>query len=263
MASPPGKLYLIPNLLDPQSQPESVLPVLVLERLRSLRRYIVEGEKAAWRLLSRVLGQEEAAEVTMERLDEHTKIEDLPHLLDPLLAGENVGLLSEAGMPCVADPGAALVALAHEKGIEVSPLPGPSSILLALAASGLEGQRFSFLGYLPQERADRKETLTAIDQALRVDGATRIFIETPYRNDKLLEDCLSSLSESTRLCVAVSLSGPSERIRSASISAWRRSPWRIGKEPAIFLVGAPAGGTGIRSPQNFGFPRIPSRRGRR
>lgn len=175
----------------------------------------------------------------MERLDEHTKAEDLPQLIEPLIAGENVGLLSEAGMPCVADPGAALVALAHAQGIVVSPLPGPSSILLALAASGLDGQNFSFLGYLPQDREGRKTALAAIDQDLRSDGATRIFIETPYRNDVLLADCLSTLSAGTELCVAVSLCGPSERIRRAPISAWRRSEWRIGKEPAIFLVGLP------------------------
>lgn len=244
MAAAPGKLYLLPNLLDPDGLPEAVLPAAALERIRNLRRYIVEGEKAAWRLLSRVLDQAQASRVTMERLDEHTRPEDLPALLEPLLAGEDVGLLSEAGVPCVADPGAALVALAHDRGIPVTPISGPSSILLALSASGLEGQRFSFLGYLPQDAAGRRSALAAIDRGVRSDGATRIFIETPYRNAALLAACLAGLSPDSRLCVAASLTSSAERVRSVPVSEWRRSPWPLGKEPAIFLVGRAGSGLG-------------------
>jgi 16S rRNA (cytidine1402-2'-O)-methyltransferase len=237
MAKKKGVLYLVPNLLDPGSLPEAVLPACAIERVRGLRRFVVEGEKAAWRLLSRIFDAETAAEVTMERLDRHTPPEALPALLSPLEAGEDVGLVSEAGMPCVADPGAALAALAHDRGIVVAPLVGPSSIILALAASGLDGQRFSFLGYLPQDRNERRSALVAIDRGALADGATRIFIETPYRNARLLEDCLSILSPATRLCVAASLCSPSERVRSAGVAAWRAAPWPLGKEPAIFLVG--------------------------
>jgi 16S rRNA (cytidine1402-2'-O)-methyltransferase len=143
-------------------------------------------------------------------------------------------------MPCVADPGAALVALAHDAGIAVRPLVGPSSILLGLSASGLDGQRFSFLGYLPQEPAERRSALAAIDRGVRQDGATRIFIETPYRNARLLAECLATLSPDTRLCVAASLSGSGERVRSESVSAWRAKPWPLGKEPAVFFVGRAA-----------------------
>jgi 16S rRNA (cytidine1402-2'-O)-methyltransferase len=249
MAEPkPGILYLIPNLLAPDALPEASLPASAIDRARTLRRFVVEGEKAAWRLLSRILDAEAASRVTMERLDRDTRPEALPALLAPLLAGEDLGLISEAGMPCVADPGAALAALAHDRGIAVAPLVGPSSIVLALAASGLDGQRFSFLGYLPQDRAGRRSALAAIDRGIRSDGATRIFIEAPHRNERLLEDCLAFLSPGTRLCVAASLCSPSERIRSEPVSAWRSSPWTIGKEPAIFLAGrtASAGDYGRR-----------------
>jgi 16S rRNA (cytidine1402-2'-O)-methyltransferase len=240
MAKRKGVLYLVPNLLAPDSLPEATLPAAALERVRSLRRFVVEGEKAAWRLLSRVLDDAAASRVVMERLDRHTPPEALPALLAPLECGEDVGLLSEAGMPCVADPGAALAALAHDRGIVVAPLVGPSSILLALAASGLDGQRFSFLGYLPQDRAGRLAALANIDRGVRADGATRIFIETPYRNARLLEDCLVALSPSARLCIAASLCSPSERVRSASLASWKAKPWVLVKEPAIFLVGRTA-----------------------
>jgi 16S rRNA (cytidine1402-2'-O)-methyltransferase len=240
MAKRKGVLYLVPNLLDPDSLPEAVLPARAIERVKNLRRFVVEGDKAAWRLLSRILDTAAAAEVVMDRLDRHTPSEALPALLAPLEGGEDVGLISEAGMPCVADPGAALAALAHDRGIVVVPLVGPSSILLALAASGLDGQRFSFLGYLPQNRADRRAALSSIDRGVRADGATRIFIETPYRNAQLLEDSLAVLSQGTRLCVAASLCSASERIRSASVASWKAKPWILGKEAAIFLVGLSA-----------------------
>jgi 16S rRNA (cytidine1402-2'-O)-methyltransferase len=235
-----GILYLVPNSLDPSSIPEAVLPATAMERVRGLRRFVVEGEKAAWRLLSRLLEPEAAAMVSMERLDEHTLPEALPALLAPLAAGEDMGLISEAGMPCVADPGAALVALAHDRGFAVVPLVGPSSVILALAASGLDGQRFNFLGYLPQEAQGRKAALAALDRGIRSDGATRIFIETPYRNARLLEDCLAVLSPATRLCVAASLCSPAERVSSRAVASWRAAPWPLGKEPAIFLAGRSA-----------------------
>lgn len=237
-----GSLYLVPNALDPEIGPaEAVMPALALARVRTLRRFIVEGERAAWRLLSSVLEKEALATVSMEILDEHSSPEDLPRLLMPLLSGEDVGLLSEAGLPCVADPGGALVAAAHENGIRVVPLVGPSSLLLSLSSSGLDGQRFSFLGYLPQDRSERRAALASIDRGVRADGATRIFIETPYRNDKLLADCLEVLSPDTRLCVAAALSTERERIRSAAVRDWKAPPEPIGKEPAVFLVGRKAG----------------------
>ncbi len=254
-----GVLYLIPNLLDPSSSPEAALPAAALDRVRKLRRFVVEGEKAAWRLLSRLLEPEASGEVVMVRLDEHTPESELPALIAPLEAGEDLGLISEAGMPCIADPGAALAALAHDRGYAVVPLVGPSSILLSLAASGLDGQRFNFLGYLPQEPQGRRASLLAMDRGIRSDGATRIFIETPYRNARLLEDCLALLSEGTRLCVAASLCSPEERIRSSLVSSWKAKPWPLAKEPAIFLAGRGAR-TGSATRPALGLDRTAPRR---
>jgi 16S rRNA (cytidine1402-2'-O)-methyltransferase len=241
MSEKRGVLYLVPNLLDPSSSPEATLPAAAIAKVRELRRFVVEGDKAAWRLLSRILEPEEAKAVAMERLDEHTRAEDIPSLLSPLESGEDIGLISEAGMPCVADPGAALAALAHDRGFRVVPLVGPSSILLALAASGLDGQRFSFLGYLPPDPSGRKSALASMDRSIKADGATRIFIETPYRNDRLLDDCLGVLSGGTRLCVAASLLSAEERVISKSVASWKAGPRAvIGKVPAIFLAGMSA-----------------------
>jgi 16S rRNA (cytidine1402-2'-O)-methyltransferase len=236
MKERPGVLYLVPNLIAP-GNPALELPPATIARLGSLRRFVVEGEKSAWRLLSSIMDREVLALVTMELLDEHTDPGLLPGLLAPLLAGEDLGLVSEAGMPCVADPGAPLVALAQDRGIRVVPLVGPSSILLALAASGLDGQHWSFLGYLPSDREGRRLSLEAMDKEIRRDGATRIFIEAPYRNDHLLADCLERLGPDTRLCVAHSIGSAAESILSATVAEWKKRGVAIGKVPAIFLAG--------------------------
>ena len=202
---PQGRLFLLPNVLDESNAPEASLPGAALSAIRSLRHFVAESDRPAWRLLSRLLDKRALDEVHIERLDEHSDPGCLPELLAPAEAGADMGLMSDAGIPCVADPGGALVALAHDRGVKVVPTGGPSSILLALSGSGLDGQRFSFLGYLPQDRALRRAALADIDKGVRADGATRIFIETPYRNVALLDDCLSVLSPQVRLCVAASL----------------------------------------------------------
>ncbi len=237
MANAKGRLYLLPNLLDPGVAPEACMPGRALEAFRRLRHFVAESDRSAWRLLSRFLDKEALEGVSLGRLDEHSDPASLSALLAPAEAGNDLGLMSDAGIPCVADPGGALVALAHDRGVEVVPAGGPSSILLALSASGLDGQRFSFLGYLPQERERRRAALAEIDRGVRSDGATRIFIETPYRNAALLDDCVSVLSPQVRLCVAASLTAPGERIRSAASREWKAGGWRPGKEAAIFLVG--------------------------
>jgi 16S rRNA (cytidine1402-2'-O)-methyltransferase len=237
MAGAKGRLFLLPNVLDERSAPEISMPGAALAAIRRLRHFIAESDRSAWRLLAKLLDRQALDEVRIERLDEHSDPTLLPELLAPVEAGDDMGLMSDAGMPCVADPGGALVALAHDRGIQVVPTGGPSSILLALSASGLDGQRFSFLGYLPQERALRRLALADIDRDARTDGATRIFIETPYRNAALLDDCLSILSPRLRLCVAASLTSTDEHIRSASPLDWKSGGWRPGKEAAIFLVG--------------------------
>lgn len=251
-----GRLYLIPNLIAP-GKVDDALPMATIAAIQRINHFVVEAERAAWRLLSAVLDREELARVQLSILDEHTTAQLLPDLLGPALEGQDLGLLSEAGMPCIADPGAALVALAHERGIKVVPLVGPSSILLSLAASGLDGQRFRFLGYLPQDPAGRRAALRDIDRGIRADGATRIFIETPYRNAKLLEDCLATLDSDTRLCVAISVGSPEENIQSGPIAGWKAAPPAMPKEPAIFLVGRvpPSPLDRVPSPRNSGLGR--------
>jgi len=235
--SAPGRLYLLPAWLAEDAPPESVLPAGVLERLRALDCFVVEDAKSARRFLAACGHPRALREIEMAELSEHTDRAAVPALLAPLLAGRDVGLLSEAGAPAVADPGAALVALAHARGVRVVPLVGPSSILLALMASGLEGQRFRFLGYLPTEPAARRARVLEAERDSVRARETQVFIETPYRNDALLADLVQACRATTRLAVAADLTGPNEWIRSDAIEAWRARPSpAIGKRPAIFLI---------------------------
>jgi 16S rRNA (cytidine1402-2'-O)-methyltransferase len=235
--SAPGRLYLLPAWLAEDAPPESVLPGPVLERLRALRSFVVEDTKSARRFLAACGHPVPMREIEMAELSEHTDRAAVPALLAPLLAGRDVGLLSEAGVPAVADPGAALVAEAHARGIRVVPLVGPSSILLALMASGLEGQRFRFLGYLPTEPAARRARVLEAERDSARAKETQVFIETPYRNDALLADLLQSLRPATRLAVAADLTGPNEWMRSDAVEDWNARPSpAIGKRPAIFLL---------------------------
>ena len=235
--SAPGRLYLLPAWLAEDAPPEAVLPAPVLERLRVLDSFVVEDAKSARRFLAACGHPRPMREIEMAELSEHTERNAVPALLGPLLAGRDVGLLSEAGVPAVADPGALLVAEAHARGIRVVPLVGPSAILLALMASGLEGQRFRFLGYLPTEPAARRSRLLEAERHSARERETQIFIETPYRNDALLADLLESCRAATRLAVAADLTGPNEWIRSDPVEAWKARPSpAIGKRPAIFLI---------------------------
>ena len=240
-----GRLYLLPAPLrsfsDALWSKESVSAELPAEALRLfsvLDTFVVESERSATRLLSRFKDTEEMKALKLLILDEHSEETDLPGLLAHLLTGEDCGLLSEAGMPCIADPGAALVAEAHSRGIEVIPISGPSSILLALAASGLSAQSFIFLGYLPAERGARRARLGQLSSAFQKDRLTRIFIEAPYRNDALLVDCVSVLPESAWLAVAADLGGDRHSISSRPLEKWKAEPLTlIGKIPAVFLFG--------------------------
>ena len=232
----PGRLYLLPAWLAEPGDPAAVLPAAVLERIRALDAFVVENAKSARRFLAACGHPKPMREVAMEELNEHTPESAVAALLEPALAGRDLGLLSEAGVPAVADPGAALVAQAHARGVAVVPCVGPSSILLALMASGLQGQRFRFAGYLPADSAARKAALADLERRSARDDETQVFIETPYRNDTVLADLLAVCRPSTRLCVAADLTGPSEWIRSATIERWRVAAEPIGKRPAIFLL---------------------------
>jgi 16S rRNA (cytidine1402-2'-O)-methyltransferase len=231
-----GRLHLLPAWLAEDAPAEEVVPAPVLERIRALDAFIAENAKSARAWLAACRHPRPLREIAIEELNEHTPPARIPALLDPVAAGRDVGLLSEAGLPAIADPGALLVAAAHARGIRVVPHVGPSSILLALMASGLEGQRFRFHGYLPAESAARRKRLVELERDSAKGAETQIFIETPYRNEALLADILQACASATRLAVAAELTSPNEWIRSESVEAWRAAPATIGKRPAIFLL---------------------------
>jgi 16S rRNA (cytidine1402-2'-O)-methyltransferase len=231
-----ARLHLLPAWLSEDTAPEDVVPAAVLAQIRALDTFIVEDAKSARAYLAACKHPRPIRGLTLLELNEHTPDAAIPGLLDAIAAATEAGLLSEAGLPAIADPGAALVAAAHARGIAVVPHVGPSSILLALMASGLEGQRFRFLGYLPADAAARRTRLAEIERDSIQGRETQVFIETPYRNDALLADVLHSCRASTRLAVAADLTSPKEWIRSDSVEAWRSRPAAIGKRPAIFLL---------------------------
>lgn len=234
-----GRLYLIPSPLG-DNDPAEVIPRQVLERIQNVRKYVVEETRTARRYLSAAGLKGRVGELEFRELNEHTKPEEVEALLE-LFSGPggepcDVGLISEAGLPAVADPGANLVALCHRRGIQVVPLVGPSSLMLALMGSGLNGQSFAFRGYLPAKTDERRKAIREIEaQSLRHDQ-TEIFIETPYRNDSLMADLIGSLQPSTRLCVAADLTLPTETIITRTVREWRSAPLPIGKRPCVFLI---------------------------
>lgn len=231
-----GTLYLIPVPLGHIS-PEASLPVPVLEQIRRLTHFVVENARSA-RAFLKAVGTEQALQaLQLEELNEHTRPDALNRLLAPLRAGHDLGLLSEAGCPAVADPGADLVALAQSESIRVVPLIGPSSLLLALMASGLNGQRFAFQGYLPAKEAERAKTLRELEAESRKRGQTQIFIETPYRNQQLFASILQTCQPGTRFAVATDLSLPGESVRTRTVGQWKKeTPPEIERRPTVFLL---------------------------
>ena len=229
-----GALYLLPNTLG-DIDPNTVMPAPVMEKLRSLRYLIAETPKVARQLLKNAGITTPVQDIKIARLDEHTPAAALEALLAPL-QNEDGGLVSDAGCPAIADPGAPLVRMAHERGIRVVPLVGPSSIMLALMASGLNGQRFAFHGYLPVEEQALTERLRLLEIASRQGLQTQIFIETPYRNERMLAAILRSLRETTYLCVASELTLQTETIATKNIRDWRRSTLpALKNRPTVFL----------------------------
>lgn len=231
-----GKLYLIPSPLSENTQ--EVLVGGQLDQIKHIDTFIVERGKTARQFMKTLPLEHRFADMTFFELNKHTAHSDFPTFLEPALKeGKDIGLLSEAGCPGIADPGADIVALAHKKGIQVVPLIGPSSIVLGLMASGLNGQCFSFLGYLPIKGGERKKRLRQLEQQSRQFRQTQIFIETPYRNEALFKDCLNHLSAHTRLCIACDLSSPTELIQTHSIQTWKKKKQpEIHKRPCIFLI---------------------------
>ena len=231
-----GTLYLIPVPLGP-TPPADSLPANVLATIRPLTHFVVEQAKTARAFLKAVGTETVLQSLQLEELNEHTKPDALVHLLAPLRAGHDVGLLSEAGCPAVADPGADLVALAQKENIRVVPLIGPSSLLLALMASGLNGQRFAFHGYLPAKEADRAKALRDLESESRQRKQTQLFIETPYRNRALFDSIMQFGQPGTRLCVASDLTLTSESVLTKTIQQWKKqTPPEIERRPTVFLL---------------------------
>jgi 16S rRNA (cytidine1402-2'-O)-methyltransferase len=231
----PGTLYLIPVPIA-DGTAAAAIPPAVRERIRTLAYFIVEGPKSARAFLKAVGHPGPLAELRIARLEADADRSRLLALLAPVREGADAGLLSEAGAPAVADPGAMLVRHAHAGGLRVAPLVGPSAILLALMASGLEGQRFAFHGYLPVDERELKAQLRALEADSRRARRTELFIETPYRNDRLLRVILEACAPETLLCVAAALMSPGESVATRTVAEWRASPRAIGRRPAVFLL---------------------------
>lgn len=227
-------LYLIPvNISDEPLA--KVLPEYNLEIIRGLRHFIVENVRTARRFLKKCDKSIDIDQLTFHTLDEHTRPEEITGYLDPLTAGEAVGILSEAGCPAIADPGADIVAIAQQRAMKVVPLVGPSSIILSLMASGFNGQSFAFQGYLPIDAGQRQRKFREMERNIDA-GQTQIFIETPYRNNRLIAELTTALRPDRKLCVACNITAPDENIITRPIRQWAKMSYDYNKRPAIFLI---------------------------
>lgn len=230
-----GKLYLFPSPLG-DNEPREVIPGPVLDRMLEIRTFVVEEVRTARRFLSRAGLKGHIGELEFHELNEHTQPKEVEALAVLFENGQDVGLITEAGLPAVADPGALLVALCHRRGIEVVPFTGPSSLMLALMASGLDGQSFAFCGYLPAKTDERRSAIRTVEKRSSQLHQTQLFIETPYRNDSLMADLLASCRDDTRLCIAADLTLPTATIRTRTVREWKKAPIEIGKRPCVFLL---------------------------
>lgn len=230
-----GKLYLIPTRLG-DNPPLEVLPISVKKVIESVDDYIVENEKTARRFIKKINPSKSQPSLNIFVLNKFTNENEVPSFLTPCLQGKHVGLLSEAGCPGIADPGADIVSIAHTQNIKVVPLVGPSSILLALMSSGMNGQNFAFNGYLPIDKDERKSTLKKLEKLSFDKKQTQLFIETPYRNNKMLEDICASLNQNTRVCIACDITLPSEYIKTQTVNDWKHTNIDLHKRPAIFII---------------------------
>ena len=230
-----GFLYLIPTTLG-DNEPLEVLPYLVKEVIEKLDCFIVENEKTARKFIKRIAPEKSQPSLKIFSLDKYADQLEVSTYLDVCAKGVSVGLLSEAGVPAIADPGAEIVKLAHQKKIRVIPLVGPSSIILAMMASGFNGQNFAFNGYLPIEASERKEAIKSLEKLSKDKNQSQIFIETPYRNEKLFIDLKSTLNPRTRLCIASDITLSSEYIKTLEIKDWKNERPDLNKRPTIFII---------------------------
>lgn len=230
-----GALYLIPTTLG-EMQPEPVIPSSVKQAVNMMDEFIVEDERSARRYLKKVGYEKPLDELVLHALNKHTRPEDLWGFLSGIEKGKNIGVISEAGCPGVADPGAEVVKIAHERGIKVVPMVGPSSILLALMASGFNGQSFTFTGYLPKERNERIRKLKDLERTAQQKDQAQIFIETPFRNQHVLEDILANCNASTPLCIACDITLQTEFIKTQTVADWKKKVPDLNKRPVVFLI---------------------------
>ncbi len=230
-----GLLYLIPTTLG-DNDPMEVLPMLVKKVIEDTDTFIVENEKTARRFIKKISPEKSQPSLNIFILNKFTEASDLPSFLNPCLNGTNVGLLSEAGCPGVADPGADIVKLAHQKNIKVVPLVGPSSILMAIMSSGMNGQSFAFNGYLPIDKGERKSEIKRLERLSFEHNQSQIFIETPYRNNKMIEDLANILENNTDICVACDITLSSEFIKTQTANAWKKNKVDLHKRPTIFII---------------------------
>ncbi|MDR2291923.1 MAG: SAM-dependent methyltransferase [Prevotellaceae bacterium] len=230
-----GKVYIIPATVGDSSI--DVIPQKTIETMRKIRYFIVEDVRMARRYLSKIKMPVKIDELFFSELNEHTKPNEIPELLGPVFQGNDIGIISDAGVPCVADPGAALIDYAHKKNIQIVPLIGPSSILLALMAAGMNGQNFAFAGYLPVKELQRCQRIQFLEKRSKHENQTQIFIETPYRNLQLFKSFISICNPSTQLCIAANITLADEFIKTMTVEGWKKSELPdINKKPCIFIL---------------------------
>lgn len=235
MNTPKGNLYLIPCTLG-ETAPLEVLPLSVKKAIEEIDHYVVEHEKNARSFIKSMVPRKSQPDLHFSIINKFTDPSEIPNMLNPCLEGEDVGVISDAGCPGIADPGAAVVEQAHIKGIKVVPLVGPSSILMAMMASGFNGQNFAFNGYLPIDKRERRKEIKRLERLSLEQDQSQLFIETPYRNNQLLESLLSTLHPQTRLCVACDISLPTEYIKTQSAEDWKHTKVDLNKRPALFII---------------------------
>lgn len=229
-----ASIYLIPNLLG--ESPLTVLSPQVAQAVQELTYFVVENEKSARKFIKLIAPDKPQSELQISVIDKHQSTPDYAAYLTPCLQGHSIGIISEAGCPGVADPGAEIVRVAHQKALRVIPLVGPSSLLLAMMSSGLNGQNFAFNGYLPIDKQVRRKTLKILERKVQ-EGQSQLFIETPYRNQQLLSDLIETLQADTLLCIATDLTLPTESIRTLPIGQWKHTSVDLQKRPTLFIIG--------------------------
>ena len=230
-----GTLYLIPSTIGSENVVNS-LPKATIDALIQLDEFIVENTRTARRFLKKAGYRGSIDDITFHILNKHTSESTLPTFLENLKSGKSVGIISESGCPCIADPGAKIVEIAHKSGIKVKPLTGPSSIFLALMASGFNGQNFAFHGYLPIDKKKQQNSLKALEKQAINNKQTQIFMEAPFRNNKLINNILTSLSSSTKLCIASEIATNEEFIKTKSIEEWKKETPDLNKKNTVFLI---------------------------